>query len=242
MRAARPVQDRQLRQGPRARQPDQRGGRGGQPPPRRRPDLPAGRRRPDQPRRRRRHQPRPRPGPPDQRDRGRARRRGGARARSRRSSSRSTYPTPTRSSRSGPPCSATRTATGGPRSDDPGRPQQHAVVPGGPDATRRGPAAVPPRHRGAARGRRGAGRRPRSTPAARWSATTTVPAFWVLADAHGNKVCVCTADGPASRRRQPLRPPSRILGRLDDGMTRARATDYRGCMRQDLLVRMRRAG
>jgi 4a-hydroxytetrahydrobiopterin dehydratase len=21
------------------------------------------------------------------------------------------------------------------------------------------------------------------------------PAFWVLADAHGNKVCVCTADG-----------------------------------------------
>ncbi|MBI2245717.1 MAG: VOC family protein, partial [Nocardioides sp.] len=22
-----------------------------------------------------------------------------------------------------------------------------------------------------------------------------VPAFWVLADAHGNKVCVCTADG-----------------------------------------------
>ncbi len=22
-----------------------------------------------------------------------------------------------------------------------------------------------------------------------------VPAYWVLADAHGNKVCVCTADG-----------------------------------------------
>jgi 4a-hydroxytetrahydrobiopterin dehydratase len=25
--------------------------------------------------------------------------------------------------------------------------------------------------------------------------TDDVPAFWVLADAHGNKVCVCTADG-----------------------------------------------
>jgi len=25
--------------------------------------------------------------------------------------------------------------------------------------------------------------------------TDAVPAFWVLADAHGNKVCVCTADG-----------------------------------------------
>jgi 4a-hydroxytetrahydrobiopterin dehydratase len=25
--------------------------------------------------------------------------------------------------------------------------------------------------------------------------TDEVPAFWVLADAHGNKVCVCTADG-----------------------------------------------
>ena len=25
--------------------------------------------------------------------------------------------------------------------------------------------------------------------------TEDVPAFWVLADAHGNKVCVCTADG-----------------------------------------------
>jgi 4a-hydroxytetrahydrobiopterin dehydratase len=25
--------------------------------------------------------------------------------------------------------------------------------------------------------------------------TEAVPAFWVLADAHGNKVCVCTADG-----------------------------------------------
>jgi 4a-hydroxytetrahydrobiopterin dehydratase len=25
--------------------------------------------------------------------------------------------------------------------------------------------------------------------------TDRVPAFWVLADAHGNKVCVCTADG-----------------------------------------------
>ena len=28
--------------------------------------------------------------------------------------------------------------------------------------------------------------------------TDAVPAFWVLADAHGNKVCVCTADGRAS--------------------------------------------
>ena len=25
--------------------------------------------------------------------------------------------------------------------------------------------------------------------------TDAVPAFWILADAHGNKVCVCTADG-----------------------------------------------
>ncbi len=25
--------------------------------------------------------------------------------------------------------------------------------------------------------------------------TDAVPAFWVLADKHGNKVCVCTADG-----------------------------------------------
>jgi 4a-hydroxytetrahydrobiopterin dehydratase len=24
------------------------------------------------------------------------------------------------------------------------------------------------------------------------------PAFWVLADAHGNKVCICTADGRES--------------------------------------------
>ncbi|KQW53719.1 4a-hydroxytetrahydrobiopterin dehydratase [Nocardioides sp. Root1257] len=30
-----------------------------------------------------------------------------------------------------------------------------------------------------------------------------VPAFWVLADAHGNKVCVCTADG-----RQPAEEPA----------------------------------
>ncbi|MFC6341698.1 4a-hydroxytetrahydrobiopterin dehydratase [Nocardioides hankookensis] len=30
-----------------------------------------------------------------------------------------------------------------------------------------------------------------------------VPAFWVLADAHGNKVCVCTADG-----RQPPADPA----------------------------------
>ena len=46
------------------------------------------------------------------------------------------------------------------------------------------------------------------------------------------------------RRRSPptVRPPSRILGRLGYGMTGVRATDYRGCMRQDLLVRMRRAG
>jgi 4a-hydroxytetrahydrobiopterin dehydratase len=28
--------------------------------------------------------------------------------------------------------------------------------------------------------------------------TARVPAFWVLADAHGNKVCVCTADGRES--------------------------------------------
>jgi 4a-hydroxytetrahydrobiopterin dehydratase len=28
--------------------------------------------------------------------------------------------------------------------------------------------------------------------------TDDVPAFWVLADAHGNKVCVCTADGRES--------------------------------------------
>jgi 4a-hydroxytetrahydrobiopterin dehydratase len=28
--------------------------------------------------------------------------------------------------------------------------------------------------------------------------TDAVPAFWVLADAHGNKVCVCTADGRQS--------------------------------------------
>ena len=28
--------------------------------------------------------------------------------------------------------------------------------------------------------------------------TDAVPAFWVLADAHGNKVCVCTADGRPS--------------------------------------------
>ena len=28
--------------------------------------------------------------------------------------------------------------------------------------------------------------------------TDHVPAFWVLADAHGNKVCVCTADGRQS--------------------------------------------
>ena len=46
----------------------------------------------------------------------------------------------------------------------------------------------------------------------------------------------------AGGRRQPVRPPSRILGRLSYGMTGVRATDYRGCMRQDLLVRMRRAG
>ena len=29
--------------------------------------------------------------------------------------------------------------------------------------------------------------------------TDDVPAFWVLADAHGNKVCVCTADGRSRR-------------------------------------------
>ena len=46
----------------------------------------------------------------------------------------------------------------------------------------------------------------------------------------------------AGGRRQSVRPPSRILGRLGYGMTVVRATDYRGCMRQDLLVRMRRAG
>jgi 4a-hydroxytetrahydrobiopterin dehydratase len=28
--------------------------------------------------------------------------------------------------------------------------------------------------------------------------TDEVPSFWVLADAHGNKVCVCTAEGPSS--------------------------------------------
>jgi 4a-hydroxytetrahydrobiopterin dehydratase len=28
--------------------------------------------------------------------------------------------------------------------------------------------------------------------------TDDVPAFWVLADAHGNKVCICTADGRES--------------------------------------------
>ena len=82
--------------------------------------------------------------------------------------------------------------------------------------------------------------------------TEAVPAFWVLADAHGNKVCICTADGrgqppPELLMRTPcapalLRRPSRMVGRLGNGMTGARATDYRGRMRQDLLVRMRRAG
>ena len=52
------------------------------------------------------------------------------------------------------------------------RPQQHVVVPAGPGRHRRGPAALPPRHRGAARGRRGAGPGGASTPAAPWSAPT----------------------------------------------------------------------
>ena len=34
--------------------------------------------------------------------------------------------------------------------------------------------------------------RPRSPPAARWSATPTRRAFWVLADAEGNEACICS--------------------------------------------------
>ena len=125
-----------------------------------------------QPRRRRRHQPRPRPGPADHRDRGRARRRAGARARSPRSSSRSTCPTRAAVK----PFWAAVLGYGDAQWDDrdhgPGRPQQHALVPGGPRRHGRGAAAVPPRHRGPARGRRGARRAPRSPPAAPWSART----------------------------------------------------------------------
>ena len=133
--AARPVPDRQLRQGPRAGHPDHRGGRGGEPPPRRRAHLPARRRRPAEPRRQRRHQPRHRAGPPDLRDRRRARHRGRARARSRPSSSPSTSPTATRSSRSGRPCSATTTARALPEVQDPGGRNNTLWFQEAPDAT-----------------------------------------------------------------------------------------------------------
>ena len=239
--AARPVQDRQLRQGARARHPDHRGGRGGQPPPRRRAHLPAGRRRPDQPRRRRRDQPRPRPGPADlarSRPSSASRPR---RARSRRSSSPSTCPTPTRSQPSGPPCSATTGTQRRPEVVDPGRPQQHAVVPDGP--------ATPPARSSSASTSTSwcRARSPRSGSQAALDAGGTL-----VSTERASRRSGCSPTGTATRsasappragsRTEDMRPPSRMLGRLGNGMTVVRATDYRGCMRQDLLVRMRRVG
>ena len=220
--AARPVQDRQLRQGPRAGHPDHRGGRGGQPPPRRRADLPAGRRRPAQPRRRRRHQPRRRAGPADLRDRRRARRRVGAarglhaRARARRARRRRG------ASRSGRRCSATTDAPCDTEILDPGGRNNTLWFQEAPEATgevqqRFHLDIVVPRE--VAEERVAGGARRRRHPGQR---ATTVPAFWVLADAHGNKVCVCTADGREAPPSEPrrVRPASRMLGRLahsDDG-------------------------
>ena len=221
--AARAVQDRQLRQGARAGHPDHRGGRGGQPPPRRRADLPAGRRRPVQPRRRRRHQPRRRPGPADLGDRRRARRRGRLRARSRPSSWRSTCRTPRRCK---PFWAAVlgydRTTASGRRSWTPAAATTRCGSRRRPDATgevqqRFHLDIVVPREvaeeRVAGRPRR---RRHPGAP------SDAVPAFWVLADAHGNKVCVCTADGRESDWTRHGSPETAVpyggtAGHSDDG-------------------------
>ena len=68
----------------------------------------------------------------------------------------------------------------------------------------------------------GSGSRRRSTPAARWSTTSAAPAFWVLADADGNRACICTwrVAGELTRRLtatcQNVGLPSHDSGRLAD--------------------------
>ena len=79
----------------------------------------------------------------------------------------------------------------------PGRPQQHAVVPEAPDAT----GEVQQRfHLDIVVPREVAEERVQAAIDAGGTLVSTdeVPAFWVLADPHGNKVCVCTADGRSS--------------------------------------------
>ena len=63
------------------------------------------------------------------------------------------------------------------------------------DSEAPGPAAVPPRRQRPGRRRRRRGCRRCSTPAAPWSATSAAPAFWVVADADGNRACICTWEG-----------------------------------------------
>ena len=183
------VQDRQLRRRPRAGDEGDRGRRSGQPPPRRRPALPARRHHPDEPRR-----PAARPSATS-----------GWRARSARSrrtwasrpspgsgsssSSRSTPGRRPRSSRSGPRCSAPR--TGGTTSPT-RRARSRRCGSRTPTVTTcRGNAST------STCGSRST--RPRRRIDAAVAAGGTLvsdehaPSYVVLADPHGNKACICTS-------------------------------------------------
>ena len=67
------------------------------------------------------------------------------------------------------------------------------------------------------------------------------PSFWVLADAYGNQVCICTGLDREGRGLTGCRDGRPIFwDACHTGMTDARPGGYRGAMHHDILVRTRR--